>query len=124
MRLPLLVLLLAAATASGQSASVLRTEVSDPRPLLIAALNSATGESYGVLVGDTADAITKHFKSTSPIYVDVTTLKRYQQQGCSRLNVKFWQEDVMLPGAAAPRTQRIDFGINYCRDGQPPRSLS
>lgn len=124
MRAFLVALLLIGSSAFGQPAFVMRTEVSDPRPLLVAALNAATGDAYGVLVGETADAITKHFKSTSPIYVDVTTLKRYQQEGCSRLNVRFWQDGVQLPGAKVPRTQRIDFGINYCRDGQPPRSLS
>jgi hypothetical protein len=43
--------------------------------------------------------------------------------------VRFWQDGVQLPnygagGLLAPRRQTIDFGINYCRDGQPPRSLS
>ena len=38
-----------------------------------------------------------------------------------------WQDGVQLPnygagGVQAPRRQTIDFGINYCRDGQPPRS--
>jgi hypothetical protein len=35
----------------------------------------------------------------------------------------FWQDGVLLPGASSPRRQTIDFGINYCLDGQPPRSL-
>jgi len=59
----------------------------------------------------------------------VSTEKRYAQPGCSRLNVRFWQDGVQLPnygagGVQAPRRQTIDFGINYCRDGQPPQSLS
>jgi len=29
----------------------------------------------------------------------------------------------LLPGATAPRKQTIDFGINYCLDGLPPKSL-
>lgn len=122
--IPVVAFLCIACTASAQTASIPRTEVRDPRPLMMAAIDSATGESFGVLTGDSADAITKHFRATSPIYVNVTTLKRYAQPGCSRLNVKVWQEGVLLPGAAAPRRQTIDFGINYCRDGLPPRSLS
>ena len=55
--------------------------------------------------------------------IDVTTEKRYTQAGCARLKVKFWQDGVLLPGASNPRRQTIDFGINYCLDGQPPRSL-
>jgi hypothetical protein len=101
-----------------------RAPVQDARPLLIAAIEAPDGQSRGVLVGEIADAITRQFKGTSPIYIDVTTERRYTQAGCSRLNVRFWQEGVQLPGAAAPRRQTIDFGINYCRDGLPPKSLS
>jgi hypothetical protein len=101
-----------------------RAQVQDARPLLIAAIEAPDGQSRGVLVGEIADAITRQFKGTSPIYIDVTTERRYTQAGCSRLNVRFWQEGVQLPGAAAPRRQTIDFGINYCRDGLPPKSLS
>lgn len=101
-----------------------RAQVQDARPLLIAAIEAPDGQSRGVLVGKIADAITRQLKGTSPIYIDVTTERRYTQAGCSRLNVRFWQEGVQLPGAAAPRKQTIDFGINYCRDGLPPKSLS
>ena len=101
-----------------------RTAVADARPLMIAAIDSAAGTAYGVLVGDTADAITRQFKGSSPIYIDVATERRYTQAGCSRLKVLFWQEGVLLPGAASPRKQTIEMGINYCRDGLPPKSLS
>ncbi len=101
-----------------------RTPVQDARPLLIAAIDAADGQSRGVLVGEIADAITQRFKGTSPIYIDVATERRYAQAGCSRLKVRFWQDGVQLPGVPAPRRQTIDFGINYCRDGQPPKSLS
>ena len=50
--------------------------------------------------------------------------KHYAQPGCSRLKVTFWQDGVLLPGATTPRRQTMDFGINYCRDGQPPKSLT
>ena len=101
-----------------------RTPVQDARPLLIAAINAPTGEAHGMLVGEIADAVTQRFKGTSPIYIDVTTERRYAQPGCRRLNVRFWQDGVQLPGVPAPRRQTVDFGINYCRDGQPPKSLS
>jgi hypothetical protein len=101
-----------------------RTPVQDARPLLIAAIDAPTGQAHGMLVGEIADAITQRFKGTSPIYIDVTTERRYAQPGCRRLNVRFWQDGVQLPGVPAPRRQTIDFGINYCRDGQPPKSLS
>jgi len=100
-----------------------RTPVSDARPVMLAALQSADGQAHGVLSGEMADAITKRFGAISPIYIDVTTEKRYAQPGCSRLKVTFWQDGVLLPGATTPRRQTMDFGINYCLDGRPPQSL-
>ena len=101
-----------------------RIPVQDARPLLLAAIDAPGGAAHGRLVGDIANAITQRFKGTSPIYIDVTTERRYAQAGCRRLKVRFWQDGVQLPGVPAPRRQTIDFGINYCRDGQPPKSLS
>ena len=100
-----------------------RTPVPDARPVLLAALQSADGQAHGVLSGEMADAITKRFGATSPIFIDVTTEKHYAQPGCSRLQVRFWQDGVLLPGATTPRRQTMDFGINYCLDGRPPQSL-
>lgn len=99
-----------------------RTPVPDARPVLLGALRAQDGQAYGVLTGDMADAITKHFSATSPIYIDVTTERHYAQAGCSRLKVTFWQEGVLLAGAPKPRRQTMDVGINYCLDGRPPKS--
>lgn len=110
--------------ANAQVLPVVRTPVTDPRPLFVAAIDSSTGEAHGVLTGDTADVINRKFNANTPILIDVTTEKRYAQTGCSRLKLRFWQDAVLLPGAATPRTQTIEFGMNYCRDGQPPRSRS
>jgi hypothetical protein len=76
-----------------------------------------------VLTGDLADAISQRFKATTPIFIDITTDKRYRQTGCSRLKVSFWQVGVVLPGTQTPHKQTIEFGINYCLDGLPPKSL-
>jgi hypothetical protein len=100
-----------------------RTPVGDARPLMIAAIESPRGVAAGVLVGDIADSITQRFKASSPIYIDVSTERRYAQAGCSRLKVLFWQEGVLLPGAPLPRKQTLEMGINYCRDGLPPKTL-
>ena len=118
----------AAALLAGFAAPVFaddlpRAPVSDPRPVMLAALQSVDGEAHGILCGEIADGLTQRFAATSPIYIDVTTEKRYAQAGCARLNVRFWQDGVLLPGASSPRRQTIDFGINYCLDGQPPQSL-
>ena len=100
-----------------------RVPVPDAKALMLAAIDATDGQALGVLVGAVADAITRQFKGTTPIYIDVSTERRYAQSGCSRLKVRFWQDGVQLPGVPAPRRQTVDFGINYCRDGQPPRSL-
>jgi len=77
-----------------------RAPVTDARLLMLAALRSPDGQAHGLLTGDIAQA------------------------GCSRLRLSFWQDGVLLPGAKAPRKQSIEFGINYCLDGMPPKSLS
>ena len=111
------------ARAQGLAQGLARVPGPDARPLLLAALAAADGTARGVLTGELADAITRRFDATGPLYIDVTTLRRYQQTGCARLNVLFWQDGVKLPGVAAPRRQTIEFGLNYCADGLPPRSL-
>ena len=118
----LLVVALVSLNCNAQPAE--RAPVTDARPLMLAALRSADGQAHGLLTGDIADAIGKRFSATTPIFIDVTTEKRYRQAGCSRLKLSFWQDGVLLPGAKAPRKQTIEFGINYCLDGMPPKSLS
>ena len=110
--------------AAGAQGGSTRVPVDDVRILLISAIDSPTGQAQGVLTGQMANLITDRFKAAGPILIDVTTERRSAQAGCSRLKVRFWQDGVQLPGVPEPRRQTIDFGINYCRDGQPPRSLS
>jgi hypothetical protein len=105
-------------------AEPVRSPVADARPVMLAALQSSDGTAHGVLTGAMADAITRQFRASSPILIDVTTVKRYQQTGCSRLKVLIWQDGVQLPQTPAPRRQTIEFGIDYCLDGLPPRSKS
>ncbi|SDZ37385.1 hypothetical protein [Delftia lacustris] len=104
-------------------AEPVRIPVPDARPVLLAALQSVDGTAHGILTGEMADAIMKRFEASSPIYIDVSTERRYREPGCSRLKVRFWQEGVRLPEAQAPRKQTIEFGINYCATGLPPKSL-
>ena len=116
-------LLLVALVPSVRADSLVRTPVPDPRPLMLAALQASDGQAHGLLTGDIADAITRRFNASSPIYIDVATERRYAEAGCARLKVTFWQEGVQLPRAAGSRRQTVEFGINYCLDGLPPRSL-
>jgi hypothetical protein len=101
-----------------------RLPVPDARPLLVAAIDAPDGRAHGVLSGPLATALTERFHATSPIHIDVSTEIRYAQEGCRRLKVSFFQDGVLLPRAAAPRRQTMDFRLDYCRDGRPPVSLS
>ena len=123
MKVTLLVPLLLATVLDGRAQVPERAPVTDARPLMLAALLSSDGRAHGVLTGDVADAISRRFGASTPIFVDVSTERRYRQAGCSRLKVAFWQDGVLLPGATEPRRQTIEFGINYCLDGLPPKSL-
>ncbi|MEQ7989578.1 hypothetical protein [Xanthomonas hortorum] len=100
-----------------------REPVPDARPLLVAALRAPDGRASGILGGELAEGIGRRFQASGAIFIDVTTVHRYVQPGCARLNVTFRQDDVLIPGAATPERQTIEFGINYCLDGSPPASL-
>lgn len=109
---------------AGNEEGVARVPVEDVRVLLISAIDSPTGQAQGVLIGEAARLITERFRATGPILIDVTTERRYRQPGCSRLKLTFSQEGVQLPGASGPERRTVDIGLNYCRDGTPPKSLS
>lgn len=114
--------MLCAATSAAPEAAP-RVAVNDPKVLMLAAIDAPDGRAAGKLTGELADAITQRFSATSALFMEVTTLARYAQDGCRRLNVRFWQEGVRLAAGQAPNKQTIDIGINYCRNGQPPANL-
>jgi hypothetical protein len=118
-----LVTIVSPLVASAQGSSP-RVPVDDVRVLLITAIDSPTGQAQGVLTGQMASLITDRFRASGPILIDVTTERRYRQPGCSRLKLTFSQDGVNLPGASGPERRTVDIGLNYCRDGTPPKSLS
>lgn len=107
----------------GQGGGVFRRQVEEVRPLMIEAIDAPTGEAHGRLTGQIADAIGRQFKTNEPINIDVTTLIRYAEEGCRRLSVLFWQDGVQLEQGVPAKRQTVEFGINFCRTGMPPRSL-
>ena len=117
----------AAAVQLAVAQDVQRLPVEDPRvlrTLLVAAIDSPTGEAHGRMTGDIAKMMSDRFRTTGPILIDITTERRYAQPGCSRLKIRFAQDGVVMPGASAPQNKTVDIGLNYCRDGLPPKSLS
>lgn len=112
------------ATLATPSLAQHRLPVADVRTLLLAAHDAPDGVAAGVLAGPSAEAISQRFSTTAPILVDVHTLHSLAQPGCRRLAVRISQAGVQLPGAAAPRLQVMEFGVDHCRDGTPPQRAS
>lgn len=96
--------------------------VENLQSLLVAAIDSPTGEASAELSGEMISAISARFKASSPLKAQVTTLRRLKQPGCSRLNVRLSQDGIQLPGASSPQPRTLDIGMNYCRDGSAPVS--
>jgi hypothetical protein len=118
----MLILILLALLQADAGAGAIPRQVANPRDLMVEAIDAPDGRASGILNGEMADAIGQGFGTTAPLRIEVTTLKRYRQEGCRRLNVAFTQEGVRLPGEAVANARRIDFGIDYCRNGRPPSS--
>ncbi len=94
------------------------------RTLMVAAIDAPSGRATGTLADPLAQALRARFNATGPVLVEVSTLKRYRQAGCRRLNVRFRQDGVTLPDASRAGPQTVDFGIDYCRNGSAPASRS
>ena len=94
----------------------------DLRPFLVAAIDAPDGRAAGTLAGPFAELLRSRGISAAPLLVEVTTLRTYREPGCKRLNVQFQQRAVRV-GDAPPIDREIAFQLNYCRDGQPPRTL-
>ncbi len=89
------------------------------RALLMQALDAPDGKSKGIVAGKEADAIHTATGASDPVRAEVSTIKKFNQEGCSRLAVKLVQ-----PNAPTKDGGRADFALNYelnlCRNGTPP----
>ena len=99
-----------------------RTE-DDLRGFLFAALQSPDGRSGGVLAGRVPTLMGSMFSTSAPLRVDVSTLRKYRERGCARLNVKFSQAAVVESKDTAPADKVFAVQMNYCLDGRPPKRL-
>ena len=103
--------LLATTASAAESFSV--------KALLMQALNAPDGTAKGIVAGKEADAIHAATGASDPIRAEVSTIKKFKQEGCSRLAVKLVQ-----PNAPTKEGGRAEFALNYelnlCRNGMPP----
>jgi len=89
------------------------------KPLLLQAIDAPDGKVTGVLVGPVSYKFRYSTGSSEPVLAEVTSIKRFKQEGCKRRNVRLSQADV--PTKDGKRTVLVmDYGINLCRDGSPP----
>ena len=103
---------LVATTASAAESFSVKT-------LLMQALNAPDGAAKGIVVGKEADAIHTATGAPDPVRAEVSTIKKYNQEGCSRLAVKLVQ-----PNTPTKEGGKADLVLNYelnlCRNGMPP----
>lgn len=101
------------------SVAVAASEYWSPKAAMIEAIDAPGGRVAGILRGQIADQFATTTKSSSPVEIEVTTLKTFKQDGCRRLNVVLKQANV--PTTDGKTTDfAIAYGINLCRDGSPP----
>ena len=89
------------------------------KPLLLQALDDPHATIQGEMIGPIADKFKSTTKSDSPVIATVTTIKQFNQPGCSRLNLRIQQANVM-DTSGKPREIALNMGINYCKNGDPP----
>lgn len=89
------------------------------KALLMQALNAPNGAAKGIIEGKEVDAIYAATGASDPARAEVSTIKKFNQEGCSRLAVKLIQ-----PNTPIKEGGKTDFALNYelnlCRNGMPP----
>ena len=89
------------------------------KALLMQALNAPDGTAKGIVAGKEADAIHAATGASDPVRAEVSTIKKFNQEGCSRLAVRLVQ-----PNTPTKEGGKTDFALNYelnlCRNGMPP----
>ncbi|MBE0623510.1 MAG: hypothetical protein IH606_01735 [Burkholderiales bacterium] len=93
-----------------------RIVVSDLKPLLQRAIDA--GYARGVMQGAAAAYVRQKFDTSTAIEIDVRVLHALPQPGCSRLEVRTRQKDVLENGRRADKELR--YQVSYCRDGRFP----
>ncbi len=103
--------LLATAASAAESFSV--------KTLLMQALNAPDGTAKGIVEGKEANAIHTATGASDPVIAEVSTIKKFNQEGCGRLAVRLIQ-----PNTPTKEGGKTDFALNYelnlCRNGMPP----
>ena len=96
-----------------------------PQPItdyIRAAIES--GQASGSVTGPVLQESKAKLSATGPLYVTVTRLHRFQQEGCARLSLEFKQREAMPAGQQVPGDYHWDIQMNLCADGQAPTNTT
>ena len=89
------------------------------KALLMQALNAPDGTVKGIVEGKEADAIHAATGASDPVRAEVSTIKKFNQEGCSRLAVRLVQPNT--PTKEGGKTEfALNYELNLCRNGMPP----
>lgn len=77
------------------------------------------GSAKGEMDIQMQSVVSAQTKSSEPVYVEVSTIKRFAQQGCARLQYVISQDKVLhKTGELGPF--QTSWQLNICQDGSPP----
>lgn len=102
-----------------QCSPALAAQPASVKALLMQAMDSPDGASMRIIEGQEADKIHAVTGASDPVRAEVSTIKKFSQEGCSRLAVRLVQ-----PNTPMKEGGKTDFALNYelnlCRNGMPP----
>lgn len=102
-----------------QCSPALAAQPASVKALLMQAMDSPDGASRGIIEGQEADKIHAVTGASDPVRAEVSTIRKFKQEGCSRLAVRLVQ-----PNTPTKEGGKTDFALNYelnlCRNGMPP----
>lgn len=95
-------------------------EYASIKQLLIQAIDAPDGKTSGIMVGNIASFLRKATHSNLPLIANVTTVGKFSQPGCKRLNIHLSQPGVKTTTGESENFD-VAYGINFCRDGDIPQ---
>lgn len=120
---PVGVVLALAAGLVGMSANA---QQADMREAMFAGLKSEQGTYKGELKGDFAALVHQTLKTKAPVFVSVSTVRAFKQQGCKRMRA-----DISVPEftwrdakTGAQNSFQYRYEMNVCPDGSPPMEVA
>jgi hypothetical protein len=77
------------------------------------------GQAKGELSGPMAAKTQRITQSAKPIHAEIKVIKRFNQEGCARLQFVLTQDDVPTQDGKTIQFKSA-FQMNLCRDGRAP----